>query len=36
MSALHINHSKNRAKVFAPSVATPKNMKNFDTEKLSK
>ena len=27
---------KNRAKVFAPSVATPKIMKTFDREKLSK
>ena len=27
---------KNRAKVFAPSVAIPKIMKTFDREKLSK
>ena len=27
---------KNRAKVFAPSLPTPKNMKIFDREKLSK
>ena len=27
---------KNRAKVFAPSVATPKIMKTFDRQKLSK
>jgi len=27
---------KNRAKVFAPSLPTPKNMKTFDGQKLSK
>ena len=27
---------KNRAKVFAPSLPTPKNMKTFDRQKLSK
>ena len=33
---LHINPYKNRAKVFAPSVSNPKNMKTFDRQKLSK